>query len=127
MARAGLPMSARTGTASVRAPFAPASRHQVDERAFCAVYEHEPRGPQLRQALGESRAEEASGARNQDSGALEVLSEFVGSQAVDQAAEERFRVRLVCDSALRNSFRSDVSSGLQRPAQGLDNPFLVAR
>ena len=80
-----------------RAPFVPASRHQVDERAFCAVYEHEPRGPRLRQALGESRAEEASGARNQDSGALEVLSEFVGSQAVDQAAEERFRVRLVCD------------------------------
>ena len=66
-----------------RAPFAPASRHQVDERAFCAVHEDEPLGPGLRHTLGESRAEEASSARDQDSGALEVLSEFLGSQAVD--------------------------------------------
>jgi hypothetical protein len=73
-------------------------RHgEIDHPSFRIIGKHDGPGLQPCDALGEPRAEEARSARDQDSGALDVLCEFLGSDAVDEAAEERLRVRLVCD------------------------------
>ena len=73
-------------------------RHgEVDDPSFRTIGKHDRPGLQPCDALSEPRAEETRGACDQDSGALDVVGEFLGSNAVDEAAEERLRVQLVCD------------------------------
>ena len=90
-------MSASDGYGRVE-PVRARQRHgEIDHRSFRTVGKHDGPGSQPCDALGEPRAEEARGACDQDSGALDVVGEFLGSNAVDEAAEERLRVQLVCD------------------------------
>jgi hypothetical protein len=87
----------KNGNSSVEAVLGPQCRSEVDYRSFRTVGQHQRPGVKPCDALSEPRAQEARGARDQDSGALDVLRVFLRPDVVDDAAEERFQVRFVSD------------------------------